>query len=373
MKSAAQIITFRTDASLNIGSGHVMRCITLADALSARGDSCHFLCRDLPGNMADTIRARGHNVILMPYDPGAGNTGQKTGHLPHSAWLGTSWQQDAEQTRAALDAFAPDWLIVDHYALDVDWEAAVLPGNTKLMVIDDLADRSHICDILLDQNLGRQATDYDGLIPDHCTRLIGPRYALLRPEFQQRREESLKRRQNPKLAHILISMGGVDKDNLATRVLEVLATCQLPDACRITVVMGATSPSLKLVEQTAEKMPVPTKVLVNVSNMAEIMASADLAIGAAGSTSWERCCLGLPTLMLVLADNQIEAAQALERAGAALLLGDVRDEYWMSRLAQVLPGLSISELALLSQNAAAIVDGEGIGRCFREMGTGSSK
>lgn len=291
-----------------------MRCLTLADALRERGARCTFICRPQSGHLLDMVTQRGHHAVALP------NGGTTTHHmqadLVHAAWLGTDWQTDAQQTSEALGNDSVDWLVVDHYALDHRWEQALLPHCQNLMVIDDLADRRHDCDVLLDQNLGRSAQDYDGLLKPNTTTFIGPQFALLRPEFAQLRSQSLARRTQPHLKHLLITMGGVDKDNVTGQVLQALSACHLPTDLRITVVMGPHAPWLADVQQLAAQMPRPTQVLVGVNEMAQLMSDSDLCIGAAGSTSWERCCLGLPTLMLVLADNQLEAASALSDMGA---------------------------------------------------------
>lgn len=311
-------IALRVDASLQIGTGHVMRCLTLADALKAQGADCHFISRAHPGHLLEVIDQRGYKVHRLAAPLIHTQTVQEPAH---AAWLGSTWQTDAADTATILAGLQPDWLVVDHYALDQRWEETLAPHYRKLLVIDDLADRAHNCDLLLDQNLGRQPAHYDQWVPAHCRVLTGPYYALLRPEFTALRAYSLQRRQaQPALRQLLITMGGVDQPNATGQVLQALKTCALPADCRITVVMGLTAPWLQNVQELAAQMPWPTDVVVNVSDMAQRMADSDLAIGAAGSTSWERCCLGLPTLMVVLADNQQEAAAHLQKAGAATCL-----------------------------------------------------
>ena len=181
-------IAFRADASLEIGTGHVMRCLTLARSLRETGVACQFITRSLPGHMGDRIADEGFDLTLLPAPRGPAPDGPPA----HARWAGVDWEQDAAETRAVLGA-APDWLVIDHYAFDARWQRATCPAGTKLMVIDDLADRPHVCDLLLDQNLGHDPRNYDGLVPDDCTRLIGPSYALLRPEFAEARGEALAR------------------------------------------------------------------------------------------------------------------------------------------------------------------------------------
>ncbi|WP_111414077.1 UDP-2,4-diacetamido-2,4,6-trideoxy-beta-L-altropyranose hydrolase [Billgrantia lactosivorans] len=361
-----QMVAFRADASLEIGSGHVMRCLTLADALRAQGAQCHFFCREHPGHLGELIEARGYPVHRLAQEARDTDTAVTPGTEPepaHAHWLGASWDEDAASCLPLLAELAPVWLVVDHYALDHRWETAVLDGllgsRPRLLVIDDLADRRHVADLLLDQNLGRQEEDYRGLIPERCQVLAGPRYALLRPEFREWREASLSRRARaPQLQRLLINLGGVDKDNVTGQVLDALSGCDLPADLQISVVMGAAAPWRESVTAQAKKMPWPTEVVVNVSDMARRMAEADLAIGAAGSTSWERCCLGLPTLMVVLADNQREIADALAANGAALPLEPADLEASLAGQLAVLdaPGA----LTAMSQQAADLVDGQGI-------------
>jgi UDP-2,4-diacetamido-2,4,6-trideoxy-beta-L-altropyranose hydrolase len=376
---------FRVDASLHMGSGHVMRCLTMADALRAQGAECHFISRAHPGHLIEVIHQRGYSVNSLAAPPEQVRAAIKNiaikvpdvqpnqqSEPAHTAWLGSTWQTDATDTAAVLANLQPDWLVVDHYALDQCWEDAVAPHYKKLMVIDDLADRPHRCDLLLDQNLGRQPQDYGGLVPPDCQVLTGPHYALLRPEFAALRPYSLQRLQAPPaLRQLLITMGGVDQPNATGQVLQALKTCALPADCRITVVMGLTAPWLANVQQLAAQMPWPSDVVVNVTNMAQRMADSDLAIGAVGSTSWERCCLGLPTLMVVLAKNQQPSALALEAAQAARLVGTVGD------IATQLP-LAIAELiasdglSQMSVAASAVTDGLGIKKVLHAIGVANA-
>lgn len=277
----------------------------------------------------------------------------------HSHWLGATQEQDAETCAMILAELQPDWLIVDHYALDARWEAVLKPHYRRLMVIDDLADRPHQCDLLLDQTFGRNSEDYKPWVPADSTLLCGSQCALLRPEFSALRPYSLQRRENPKLEHLLITMGGVDKDNVTGQVLQALGDSPLPTGCRITVVMGATAPWLDEVQQLAQKMPWHTQVRIGVSDMAQLMADSDLAIGAAGATSWERCCLGLPTIMLVVADNQMYAATLLDQAQAVRMLS--RGVSLATDLAQIFEYLwhDHSKIQDMIKHAQIITDGTG--------------
>jgi UDP-2,4-diacetamido-2,4,6-trideoxy-beta-L-altropyranose hydrolase len=350
-----QRIAFRADASVRIGTGHVMRCLALADALRKRGARCLFLCRPHDGHLLALIAARGHDAIALPSRP-SGATPDPD--LPaHAHWLGTDWATDAQDSRAVLGGECVDWLAVDHYALDRRWEQAMRPACRRLLVVDDLADRPHDCNLLLDQNLGRRAGDYRGLLPPDTQTLIGPRYALLRPEFAVARAESLARRRHPRFKNLLITMGGIDKDDASGAVLDALDDCDLPSDLRVTVVLGPHAPSLERVQARGATMSRPTRVLVGVSDMARLMTDADLAIGAAGSSSWERCCLGLPTIQLVLAEKQKEVAANLAEAGAAIQIPADMD--LRKALPRLLGELTAARLRLLSVRSAEICNGQG--------------
>lgn len=351
-------VGFRTDASLDIGTGHVMRCLTLAEALRTRGARCRFFCREHPGNLNDAIRRRGFELCVFPASGDRQPIGLEADLPAHSAWLGAAWEADAEEVLIELRKSPLDWLVVDHYALDSRWERAVRSACDRLMVIDDIADRQHDCNVLLDQNLGRARADYAHLVSPLATVLAGPQFALLRPEFAALRASSLARRASASFHRLLVTMGGVDKDNVTSAVLSALTECPLPDDCRITVVMGPHAPWLEHVRDCASRMPWSTDVLVNVSDMAQLMADSDFAIGAAGSTSWERCSLGLATALIVLADNQEAIARALESVGAAqrINISSLKED-----LRELFTRIKTDPLLLFQtgERAAKVTDGRG--------------
>lgn len=352
-------IAFRVDASSTIGIGHFMRCLALAHELRKNGSYIRFVVRYLPKYLADVLSMDAIECIHLEDE--ANNF---LNDLSYASWLGVSQEQDARSTMQSLSDRQWDWLIVDHYAIGAPWEQALRSVCHKLMVIDDLADRQHECDLLLDQTLGRTRSDYIRLVPDDCAVLTGPQYALLRPEFAEFRRYSLRRRTTSKIERLLVTMGGIDKGNATGKTLEALKDCSLPRECRITVILGLDSPWLSCVNDLAANMPWPTKVKVNVQNMAELMANSDLVIGAAGITSWERCCLGLPSLIVVLAQNQLEASVALKKSGCAKVLG-TQDEI-SKNLRLLLQELTINqELAKMTQASYAITDGQGVNRIKR--------
>ena len=359
------LVIFRTDSSIDIGTGHVMRCITLADALAANGVDCEFISRMHEGNLIEFIRSKGYVVHALPIYSEVRATSKLRApeafadDFSHTHWLGATQAQDTGACSPILAARMADWLIVDHYAIDALWECALMPHYRKLMVIDDLADRYHVCDLLLDQNLGRQAKDYSGLLSSQTQTLIGPEYALLRPEFAQWREHSLQRRAQPQLKNLLITMGGVDQANATGQVLDALTCCELPTDLRITVVMGPTAPWLAQLQAQATTMPRPTQVLAGVNNMAQLMAESDFCIGAAGGSAWERCALGLPTLVLILAPNQHSGAMALQSHEAAWVAADAQQ--LMAKMSALFNNkMQTAALQKMSQAAAKLATGNGV-------------
>lgn len=305
-------IAIRVDASSQIGTGHFMRCLTLADALKQRGAQIRFISRHMPRTMCDMLNVKGHEFVKLE------GTDGKTDELSHSHWLGTSQQKDAQDTIKALSDKTWDWLVVDHYALDIRWENALRGSTKKIMVIDDIADRRHDCDLLLDQNFYSDMENrYENLIPVQCIKLFGPKYALLRPEFRKSRENLRKR--DGRVSRIFVFFGGSDPTNETAKALEAIRLLGRPDIA-VDVVVGTANSHLDVIAAICDSMP-NVRLHRQVDNMAELMATADLAVGAGGSTTWERCYLGLPTILFVLADNQQRAAEDLADVGAIVNLG----------------------------------------------------
>ena len=309
---------FRVDASLQIGTGHLMRCLTLAECLKNNGIDISFICRKNSGNLRAKIIKKGFRLFELE----SLSKARYDDKLFHSKWLTVTQQEDADQCKEILEKIKPDWLVVDHYALDHEWESDLKHLSTNLMVIDDLADRNHNCDLLLDQTFGRIAEHYIDLVPKLCTVLVGPEYSLLRPDFSEWRSYSIERRSQANFKNLLITMGGVDLENHTEDVLIKLNRCSLPEDINITIVLGSHCPNLESLKMRAERSKYTVSIKVDVDNMAEIMANSDIAIGAAGTTSWERCCMGLPTIQIVLAENQKFLAEKLSKINASMLVNE---------------------------------------------------
>ncbi len=341
---------------MQMGTGHVMRCLTLAKTLKENGADVEFICRKHKGNLIDKVRLNDFNVfeLELPKEVKVNNK------LFHSHWLGATQRQDAEDCISILKLARVDWLIVDHYGIDEDWQQDLKGYYKKLMVIDDLADRKHQCDILLDQTFGRQQQDYKALVPKSCELLLGSQYALLRPEFVQWRKYSLERRKHSVLKQLLISMGGIDANNITEQILEELETCNLPSDINITVVMGESAPNLESVRIRLNSLFYKAAIKIDVDNMAEIMANADIAIGASGATTWERCCLGLPTIQIVTAENQEFSARILAENNVIKLSTRIKD---ISNLLKT----STDWMLDISIASANICDGLGVNMVLRKI------
>ncbi|MEK4484805.1 UDP-2,4-diacetamido-2,4,6-trideoxy-beta-L-altropyranose hydrolase [Psychrobacillus sp. FSL H8-0484] len=298
-------VLIRVDSSIKIGTGHVMRCLTLANQLKSKGLQVLFVCRELEGNIIDYIQLQGFSVHSIP---------NKT-KLEKAYWL-----EDVNQIIQIIKSGCLEvkLLIVDHYELDKEWEEKLRPFVKKIMVIDDLANRSHDCDILLDQNYYvNLETRYQSLVPKNCVQLLGPNYALLRDEFLE--VVNGPRERTEKIENILVFFGGTDPTGETVKTLEALRK-QIKQNVIVSVVVGASNPKRNEVEKLCHQMP-NTIFHCQVSNMAELMQNADLAIGAGGSTTWERCFLRLPSITIIVAENQHELTEAISTLGTSINLG----------------------------------------------------
>jgi len=355
-------VVIRVDASLQIGSGHVMRCLTLADELRSRGADILFISRDHPGNLFDLIKGQGYPLACLA--AAAGEYQASADDPLHAHWMGVSWERDAEETVAALPAGRADLLTVDHYAVDRRWEGRLRPHVGRIMVIDDLADRPHDCDLLLDQNLYRDMESrYNGLVPDACHKLVGPRYALLRPEFTKARRTL--RQRDGQVRRILVFFGGVDADNQTDKALQVLSALGRKDLV-VDVVVGGANPHKDEIKAVCRTNGFDYHC--QVGNMAELMAAADLAIGGGGTATWERCAVGLPALVVSIAENQYEIAHNACQVGAIIFLGnsfDLDSAAYQDKLLDTVADSHI--IRTMADKAIQLVDGNGAERTVDAM------
>ncbi len=357
----ASNIAFRVDASGIIGTGHVMRCLALAEELSTRGAKIHFICRNLIAPMRSALIERGFQISQIGTELDPPTSGEGSGL--YETWLGTHQHIDATQSIAVLAGRTWDWLIVDHYALDAEWERAMKRAVLKIAVIDDLFDRSHDCDLLLNQNFTRDGSEeYDALIFRGCTVRLGPRFALLRKKFHNLR--SVTRVRSGKVDRVLVFFGGIDFHNYTSIVLEALEKIRNFNFV-VDVVVGSMNARLDEIFQRCANNGFACHVQTD--RMAELIAAADLAVGAGGIALWERCCLGLPSLVVDTADNQsLQVREAALRGLVYAPLPDIWDrEAFIGHLCRLLQNPCL--LRFMSQQCMDQVDGLGLNRIANDL------
>jgi UDP-2,4-diacetamido-2,4,6-trideoxy-beta-L-altropyranose hydrolase len=337
-------IVIRTDASVNTGAGHVMRCLALSDELRRFDTNIFYICREDLGNSIALIEEKGYKVYRLPCND-------------------LRFETEIEKVKSALmDIGNVDLLIVDHYESDKQWEKQMRVYVKRLLVIDDLADRYHDCDILLNQNFYEGfKTRYDGMVPEHCQKLLGPQYALLRQEFTEARKKLRKR--NGDIRRLLVFFGSSDPTNETAKALSALKLFN--NRFSVDVVVGDNNPQREMIKDMCGVMP-GVEYYCPAYNMAELMVNADLSIGSGGSTTWERCCLGLPALVAVLSDNQYELTLAVGKYGALISLGWghslVPEDY-----SDAINNISARHLCEMSAKGLSLVDGEGCPRVARKI------
>ena len=343
-------VLIRADASMAIGSGHVARCLTLANALRKDGAEVVFACRQLPGHLLQRLSDQGYLALGLPehYSQEASGVGIEA-CLP--------WQVDIDALASALgERQRFDWLIVDHYGLDARWERAARRFADHLMAIDDLANRPHAVDVLLDQNYAAQAQDrpYAQWLEGDCKTFLGPRFALMRDEFQC---EPITVK--PRVERVMVNFGGFDA---ARQVYATMSALQGFDDLYVDFVAGLDNPEWEAMNALAKAHP-NWRLHTLVSDFSGLMRQADLFIGAGGGTTWERAALGLPTICITVAHNQQLNAQLLAQAGGHLYLG-AHDTLDPQRLVDAVAVLRHNRdlRQSFAERSRALVDGKGAQR-----------
>jgi UDP-2,4-diacetamido-2,4,6-trideoxy-beta-L-altropyranose hydrolase len=331
----AGVAVFRADASVEIGGGHVHRCLSLAAALSQAGWRCLFAARPETAAVLDAFDGIGHGRIVLPAI------------------------DDVERLRRTLPEGC-DLLVVDHYGLDADFETRCRGWARRIAVIDDLFDRRHDCDMLVNAAPGLAADAYRALVPQGCRVLMGSGFAMLADDFRRVRPAALRRRQEP-VRRVLVSIGSADRFGITQRSLDAIGS--LDAGLEVDVVLGASSPNLDAVRAMIADYRGTARLHVDTRDMARLMSEADIAVGAAGTTSWERCCLGLPSVAIAVADNQSLNIEVLTRSGAAVCFAD-SDGATTQAIADALRRLleRDDERRAMSAAAAALCDGWGAPR-----------
>jgi UDP-2,4-diacetamido-2,4,6-trideoxy-beta-L-altropyranose hydrolase len=340
-----------------------MRCVSLANALRASGNEVFFVCRPQLNQSFDYIEGAGHQLLRLPLFP-KGVSEERHGSL----WRPEYQDEDATQTIAAFGEIGScDWLVVDHYGLGFDWEVRMRHHVRRIMVIDDLAHRRHDCDLLLDHNFSENIESrYDQLVPQNCIKLLGPRYALLRPEFGNIRQ--VKRERDGSVARVLIFFGASDPSNETEKALQALHLLAR-DTLKISVVLGDSNPHFKQISATCSGLPNVT-LYRQITYMAELMGKSDLAIGAGGGAMWERCCVGLPSIVVSTAENQEAGSIACAKSGIVLYLGKA-SRVSVEQLASALDTACSSPWLLLNMSRLGenLVDGKGLRRVTANLST----
>lgn len=337
-RSGSATIVFRADAHAAIGGGHVARCLSIASAMQMRGWRCVFVARTGVTSAIPYLGTTG--VELIETEPA---------RLADPSSLGDLLHGDV------------DAVVVDGYGFDARYESACRSWAPLVVAIEDQPDRLHDCDILVDQTPGRNATDYSGSVPCGATVLAGASFTLVSENYAKRRAAALdKRKRGLRASHLVISLGATDPDNLTSRVLAELDCAGWPNL--VSVLLSPAAPGIEIVRSQVERMALDVRLHVGLgpAEIAALLADADLAVGASGVNTWERCCLGLPSVMLVVADNQRDIAAALDAAGGAVVLGrpETLDPGTIASTAIALAGDS-GRLRAMAENAALICDGAG--------------
>ena len=344
-------VVFRVDSGAQVGGGHLMRCLNLAAELRLRGALVRFVCRELPGHLIGRAEDAGYAVHRLPA-PNPSAASEDPGRVQH---------QDAAETIAALGIEKASWIVVDHYALGALWQRLTRPATERLMVIDDLANRPHEADLLLDQNyLGKEASKrYSGLVADSCRCLLGPRYALLHSSYRQLRR-GLRVRNGP-VRRILVSFGAQDSSESVAAVLQALAHTEFATVA-VDAILGCDVQQAVRARAAAQRSA-NIRLHRNLPDLAGLMAVADLGIGAGGVTTWERACLGLPAVVATVAENQVPIAAALAAAGCIVSAGPagaMSADRWHTLLRQVVNDRA--RLTEMSRESYQLTDGFGAAR-----------
>ena len=356
----------RADANTEIGIGHVIRCLALAEWLLDINIKPVLLTKHQNGFIESKIKALGGEMVLLTK-----SRSLSTSVYKHSSWLRGTEEEDAMGCMQSIFQLAQDnhnkplFIMVDHYSLGAPWER-ILQEVAPVLAVDDLSDRVHECRWLIDQTYGKTYEDYCHLVQDETQVFLGPEYSLLRKEFSKE-AENLSRTYKEENIHILMSLGGVDKNNDTSKILKLLAQYKDFEALTITIVTGSANPNRQDLENLIHRMS-NVSLQIDCNNMAFLMKTHDICIGAAGSTSWERCALSIPTLCVVLADNQKTIAENMHLAGALLNLGlveNIKKINFLSHLEALCNDKSLYNS--LSQNAYKLCDGLGCQRIIKEV------
>ena len=338
----------RVESNEKIGTGHLMRCLTIANSLRKKGNQVYFISKNMSEESKKLLESNKFSVKLLDYKR------KKFDYKIDAKFTIEIIKKEKENST---------FLIIDNYQIDQKWETLVKKFVKKTVVIDDLANRKHNCELLIDQNLNSDIKEkqYKKLVPKNCILLIGTQFAILRPEFYELRK-LIKTR--TKLKNILISYGGTDPSNETIKVLKALKNLNLKNI-NTYIISGNLNSKNKEIEHLSRKLK-NSKFYEYTKNIAKLMIKADIAFGGAGTTSWERCCLGLPTIITILSDDQKDIAEALDENVCGINLGSGK-KMRVKDYENTLRKFDWKKIREFSLNCKKIVDGRGTNRVISEI------
>ena len=340
----------RVDSGLDVGLGHVMRCFALAEFIKNMNFNVYFISKKIKGNISRNIENNGYRVF----------------HLDSKLIKSSkpNWKIDALKTSKIIQRFKnqKNLLLVDNYGLSEKWETTLKSIVDKIVVIDDFSNRSHNCNLFIDQNLHTSKKKINKKIPKNCKKLLGPKYALLRKEFILSRKIVKKR--SGKINRILISFGGSDEKNQTLKVLKAIKKLA-KEKINVDVIVGEPNKNKIKIKKICSKIENST-YYQQTENIAKKMNKADLAIGAGGIITWEKCCLGLPSIVSIVSKNQEDAVNAVSKKGCLINLG--RAERLTSQdYLSAITNLNSKKLIQMQKKCMKLVDGKGAERVAKQI------
>ena len=348
-------VAIRVDSSEQIGSGHFMRCLTIANALDQINCKCYFISRYLPENFILTLRKTNHSFVKLP------NIKKSTpsNELRHSNWLGVSQEEDALQTIEAIKKENIDWMIVDHYALDINWEIFLRNNVKNIMVIDDLMDRKHSANLLLDSNLrDDDLNSYRALVNEDCDLLLGPKFVPLREEFSVEAIENKN-----KLLNIFIFFGAYDTNNYTELMIDFLY--KINKEFNVDVVIGKGNVNTENIRNKC--MTYGMNLHIQTNSIAKIMQKSSIGIGAGGITVWERCSMQLPSFCIPVAFNQEDQLKQAEKKGLLYVSKcfNKKDSILMDELSNFIRNKNLHKT--IQEQCSRMVDSRGAYRIVNKL------
>ena len=332
----------RVDSSPEIGIGHMMRCLTLAQELKNNFDKIIFLTQKNSGDFIGTIMKNEFEVIFIP-----------------------TTNNDPNIIKNLITAYSENknFLLIDHYDIGSNFESSLKNIFERIFVIDDLANRKHDCDLLIDQNYYRDLNQrYEKLIQNGTITLLGPKYAIIRPEFRKINKKTIKK--NSQIKKILVSFGGSDPTNECKKVLDAL--CSIENSkFEIIVAAGIYNHKFEQLKKLYEKYS-NIKIYRHVDELSRLMVNSDLFIGAGGTTTWERFYMGLPSIVTIISDDQKESIEFLSDMGHVVNLGLAKN-VTSKTYVQTLQKPNFDLIYNMSLHNQKLVDGNGSNRIKKQI------